>query len=466
MHHTVVISDIHLCELEREDGLWMRYRQEAFSPDRELADMLEALREKVRGEELTLALNGDIFDFDAPRVIQKKSVFHDLPRTAENTVPSMRAILDDHPVFVDALGSVLADGHRIVLISGNHDVQLTLPEVRDLIRARLADAAEAAQAKLGRAEPRAALLARITFRAWFHRTADGIVIEHGNQYDPYCSFRYPMAPFGRDPHEIQPTLGSLTARNLLSRMGYFNPHVDSSFMLSILGYVAHWVRYYLFSRRSLALAWATGAARSFLKLLRVRDPETRARRRANVTACAQETGVSLRQVARHARLFARPAEDRLGRVARELWIDRAALLAATLLLGALWLLIAEGPMAVGAALAPTLLVGYELAISKKISLDDNWRAVQRAARRVAKVHRASAVVFGHTHHPEGAWEHDIFFGNTGSWSSAFRDLECTQPLFEERPVVWLRSSDPTGGLSGGLYTWKKGQFTEQSQKTA
>ena len=42
---------------------------------------------------------------------------------------------------------------------------------------------------------------------------DGIVIEHGNQYDYYCSFRYPMAPFGRDPREIQPTLGSLTARN-------------------------------------------------------------------------------------------------------------------------------------------------------------------------------------------------------------------------------------------------------------
>jgi UDP-2,3-diacylglucosamine pyrophosphatase LpxH len=465
MHHTVVISDIHLCELEREGGLWMRYRQEAFSPDRELADMLETLRERVRGDKLTLALNGDIFDFDAPRVIQQKSVFHDLPRTAENAVPSMRAMLDDHLVFVDALGRVLADGHSIVLISGNHDVQLTLPEVRDLIRARIADAALAAQVRRGCEEERAALEARITFRAWFHRTEDGIVIEHGNQYDPYCSFRYPMAPFGRDPREIQPTMGSLTARNLLSRMGYFNPHVDSSFMLSILGYIAHWIRYYLFSRRSLAFAWVTGAARTFLKLLHVRDPETRVRRRANVAASVRETGVTWRQAARHARLFARPAEDRLGRVARELWIDRAALLAVTLLLGGLWLLVAEGTMAVGAALAPTLLVGYEL-VFPKISLEENWRAVQRAARRVARVHRASAVVFGHTHHPEGTWEHNVFFGNTGSWSAAFRDLECTQPLFEERPVVWLRSGGLTRALEGGLCTWKKGQFTEQPRERA
>lgn len=441
----------------------MRYRQEPFSPDRELAEMLDRLRQKVRGDALTLVLNGDVFDLDAPRVVGQKSVFHDLPRTAEHAVPSLRAILDDHPIFLDALGRVLAEGHAIVFVSGNHDVQLTLPQVRDLLRARLTEATLAAQAEASHAEPRAAIEGRITFRAWFHRTADGILIEHGNQYDPYCSFRYPMAPFGRDPREIQPTMGSLSARNLVGRMGYFNPHVDSSFMLSTLGYLAHWVRYYLFSRRSLAFAWVTGAARTFLKLLHVRDPETRARRRANVTASVRETGVPWKKVARHARLFARPAEDRLGLVARELWIDRAAGLAATLLIGAVWLLLAEGPLAVGAAIVPALFVGYELVIPK-IPLDENWRAVQRAARRVARVHHASAVVFGHTHHAEGAWERGVFFGNTGSWSAAFRDLECTQPVCDERPVVWLRSDGPGSQLSGGLYTWKQGAFTEQSAR--
>ena len=41
MLHTVAISDIHLCELEPGDGLWMRYRQAPYSPDSEVAAMLD-----------------------------------------------------------------------------------------------------------------------------------------------------------------------------------------------------------------------------------------------------------------------------------------------------------------------------------------------------------------------------------------------------------------------------------------
>ncbi len=464
MRHTVILSDIHLCEVERSDGLWMRYRQEAYSPDRAIAQMLSELRERVKGEQLTLVLDGDVFDLDAPRVVKNESVFHDLPRTAEHAVPMIRAILDDHPIFVDALARVLADGHEVVMISGNHDVQLTLPEVRDAVAQHLI----ARTLALPRGEQpgldRAAIEARVVFRAWFHRTVDDIVIEHGNQYDYYCSFRYPMAPFGRDPREIQPTLGSLTARNLVSRMGYFNPHVDSSFMLSAVGYFLHWARYYLFSRHSLAWAWVIGAVRTALKLLHVREPVSRARRRANITDAARETGVPIKQVARHARLFARPVEEKLGQVLRELWLDRAILLGAVLALGATWFFLADGVLAAGAALAPMVLLGYELVVPKP-PLDVNWKAVQRAARKVGKVHKARAVVFGHTHHPEGAWENGVFFGNTGSWSAAFRDLACTQPLAEERPVVWLRSGDD-GRVEGGLSTWKPGSFTEQSPRPA
>ena len=72
MRHTIAISDIHLCEVERTSGLWMRYRQARYSPDNDLATMLDTVREKVRaggpGDQICLVLNGDIFDFDAPRV--------------------------------------------------------------------------------------------------------------------------------------------------------------------------------------------------------------------------------------------------------------------------------------------------------------------------------------------------------------------------------------------------------------
>jgi UDP-2,3-diacylglucosamine pyrophosphatase LpxH len=435
----------------------MRYRQRSYSPGTEIAAMLDSLRERVRGDELSVVLNGDIFDFDAPRVVDHESVFHNLPRTAEYAVPMIAAILNDHEPFTAALGRVLADGHTVVFVSGNHDVQLTLDEVRGLVRARLVDAALAASGDAPKAT-REELGARVLFRAWFHKTRDGVVLEHGNQYDAYCSYRYPMAPFGSAPGEIQPTMGSLATRLLISRMGYFNPHVDGSFMLSGFGYLMHWARYYLFSRRSLAIVWAVGAIRTIVTLILRRDPAREGRRRANIQAAVRETAVPVHEVARHARLFERPAEDRLGLVVRELWVDRIGLLGLTLLAGIMSLWLLPGFLKLLALAVPSVLFVYEMR-TPKLPLGETWRRVNRAARRVARIHRARAVVFGHTHHPHGAWKDGVFFGNTGSWSAAFRDVACTVPLYEERPLVWLTSDDDLRGeLRGGLMAWKSGRF--------
>jgi UDP-2,3-diacylglucosamine pyrophosphatase LpxH len=464
VRHTAVLSDIHLSEAEPGEGLWMRYRQRAFSPQGEIAAMLDVLRAQVGSEELTLVFNGDVFDLDAPRVINNQTVFHDYPRTVEHALPAVAGILEDHPDFVAAIGRVLAAGHRVILVSGNHDVQLVLPEVRSLITERLTDAALAAGALAGegtdpspeQGAARAAIAARVVFRTWFHKSDDGIVIEHGNQYDPYCSYRYPMAPFGRREREIQPTMGSLVTRHLASRMGYFNPHVDSSFMLSIFGYLAHWARFYLFSRRSIAVTWIVGTARTLLELWRRRDPFRRSRWRESVAACARETGVSAKVVARHARLFAKPAEDRLLTVVKALRLDRAVALMLALLAAVAWMWFVPVAWPIGLAIGPLFVVGYEVA-APTMSLASHWKRVSRFAPKVRAVHGARAVVFGHTHNPEGGWDRGVFMGNTGSWSAAFRDLACTQPLYDERPLIWLRC-DEQGELHGGLYGWKGGRF--------
>jgi UDP-2,3-diacylglucosamine pyrophosphatase LpxH len=457
VRHTVAISDIHLSEVERTSGLWMRYRQEKYAPGPAIAEMVAKLLARIaEGDELALVLNGDIFDFDAPRVVAGESMFHDQPRDAVHAAPMIEAILRDHGAFVGALASVLAKGHEICFVSGNHDVQLTLPEVRAVVAARLVDAVRAIAPDMSEASVRA----RVHFRAWFYLTRDGILFEHGNQYDSYCSFRYPMAPFGKKPAEIQPTMGSLATRNLVSRMGYFNPHVDDSYMLGVVGYLHHWAKYYLFSRRSLAFAWAVGAFRTLRELTVRRDPSSKSRRRANVTAAALENGVPLRHVARHARLFARPAEDELGKVARELWVDRVLLGGFTLALAALWALLTHGAWRSGALAVPGLMLFYELFVPKG-SLEETWKKVDRYARRVGAVHRARAVVFGHTHKATGAWENGVFYGNTGSWSAAYLDLECTRLATEARPLVWLKSGvDGRPELLGGLVTYRDGTFIE------
>jgi UDP-2,3-diacylglucosamine pyrophosphatase LpxH len=454
MRHTIALSDIHLCELEPGTGLWMRYRQAAVSPDKEIAALLDDVLSRTKGDEVELVLNGDVFDFDAPRVRDGESHHHDSPRNAKHAVPQIEAILRDHPVFVEALGRVVAAGHRVVFISGNHDVQLTLSDVRDAVRATVVEAAREALASRDQHEPRAVLQRRVVFRAWFHKTKDGIVLEHGNQYDELCCFRYPMMPFHRKTQTIQPTLGSLVARRMVGRMGYFNPHVDSSYMLSTFGYLAHWARYYLFSRRSLAFAYATGALYSLIELLRVRDRGSRKRRADNVAAGVLETGEPVRRVRRHDRLGVRPAEDGFRRVLRELWVDRVALGAITAFAATLWFVLTRGALSAGALLAPLGFVAYEVT-SPKISLDTTWKRVQSTARLIARIHGARAVVLGHTHRPEGVWEDGVFFGNTGSWSAAYRDIACTQPLFEKKPFIWLTSDGDK--LTGGVV-----EFTTQS----
>ncbi len=467
MRHSIAISDIHLSEVERSNGLWMRYRQEPYSPAKPIAELVDAILAKVpEGDRLVLVLNGDIFDFDAPLARKDgESVFHDQPRDAAHAAPMIEAILRDHPLFVNALAKVLAAGHEVCFVSGNHDVQLTLPEVRDKVRASVLAATRALA--LGdetgpRARPVDAPSAadRLIFRAWFYLSPDGIVFEHGNQYDSYCTFRYPMAPFSKDSSEIQPTMGSLATRNLISRMGYFNPHVDSSFMLSAYGYLRHWAKYYLFSRRSLAFAWAHGAIRTVVELFRRRDRKDRKRARADVLAASRESGIALRHVVRHARLFATPAEDQMGKVVRELWVDRVLIGAAAIAFVSLWIVFAKGAFMLGAALAPLAIVGYELAVPRA-TLDQTWLRVNRYARRVGAVHRARAVVFGHTHHAEAAWENGVFYGNTGSWSAAYHDLECTKPIDVARPVIWLTSGkNDRPELSGGMLLFKDGAFAE------
>jgi UDP-2,3-diacylglucosamine pyrophosphatase LpxH len=460
MRHVVVLSDIHLCENEPGDGLWMRYRQAPFTPDRELAAMLDTLRREVAGDELELVLNGDVFDFDAPRVLGGRSVFHDEPRDAAHTVPMIEAILDDNPLFVAALGRVIADGSAVVFVSGNHDLALGLPEVREALTARLV----AAATRAGGGEP-TALRARVLHRSWLHLTEDGVLVEHGNQYDAYCAVRHPMAPFARGAREVQPTLGSLAARHLVSRMGYFNPHVERSYMLSSVGYVLHFARYYLWSRHSIAFVWFFGALRAFATLCLRREPTSRERREVDVAAAARETGASPRALARHARLFARPAGDVLGRAARELYLDRLAVVIAALGVGLALAVLAHAPAALAGVAAVVALVLYELAIPKA-PLETNWRRVRRAARAIARVHGARAVVLGHTHAPEGTWERGVFFGNSGSWSAAYADLACTKPVNEQRPLVWLRSAGARGALTGGLVAWKQGGFRPYERAAA
>ncbi len=455
VRHTVVVSDVHLCEGvdSAQDPLWLRWRHRENFPDADFAALVDRVLEvsQAHGDTVELVFNGDMFDFDAPPVIDGDATVDDLPRTESVAVRQIARILDDHPGYTAALGRILDGGHRVVFISGNHDPQMHFRGVQTILRQRL-----------GEASGDVSLARNVLFRTWFHRTSDGVHIEHGNQYDPLCAFRYPMLPehptFAGDPSErsIQPTVGSLAFRHLISHMGYFNPHVDATWMLDLPGYVSHWARYYCFSPRSLATLWVTGAVRILASLVSHRDPGDPQRMAANITLAAQETFSDPASVARHAALCAPPAEDSLLRVAREFWLDRAVLSGATAAAVAanFWV-----PRRLGLPLAmavPILAAAYELATPKP-TLAETYDHIASVGQGIAEIYHARAVLFGHTHIPYGRWNDGVFYGNSGTWSAAFTDAACRVPVDPlGKPVLWLRGDGDA--LEGGLYRLRDGDL--------
>jgi hypothetical protein len=151
-------------------------------------------------------------------------------------------------------------------------------------------------------------------------------------------------------------------------------------------------------------------------------------------------------------------------VLREFWVDRMTL-GALSTVAIVTPLLFRNRTAVGIAVGlPLLFAAYELA-TPKITLDDNYRHIATRAETIQKIYRLKAVVFGHTHVPYGRWSDGVFFGNSGTWSAAYRDLECSEPVDPRgKPVIWLRAEH--GRLAGGLHRWNGRALVADYEKVA
>lgn len=450
MRHMLILSDLHLWQVTDHEDMWMRYRHRRFSPDAQLAELLGRVYAEIGDAELELILNGDIFDFDIPPVVGGHAVPAPSPRTAAEAVDRLAAILDDHELFLITLAGVLARGGRVVLVSGNHDIQLGFPEVQTYLRQRLTRT-------LRRQFPHAAFLQRrplLLFRSWYYQAACGVHIEHGNQYDLYCSVPDPTAPLG-PRNRLRPNAGSLVIEHLIGHLGYFNPNVESSFLLTTREYLAHWQTYYQRSRRSLIGRWFFGSLRIIWELARTYG--FRGARWPFRSPLAQRRNNQLPQYGEleHAALFALPD---VGAAMKLLCVDRV--LTALAAVCALFLSLALPALFVPLLL---LLLGFLYRLRSKAAaaglaggFQEVSEQVAQSARAIARIHAARAVVFGHTHKAAGTWENGVFFGNCGTWAPLYHDVACTIAVESSRPLIWLRAQG--SHLSGGLYRFHDGQI--------
>lgn len=211
VHRAYVISDLHLGgrfpRSPNDRGFRMMDRPDA------LASFIRALAGKPTQPTIELVINGDFLDFLAEETGPGTwKAFRDEPGEAVTAFEALAARPDDGEVF-DALASLLDAGHRLTILLGNHDIELSWPEVRAAFERRLW-----VQKKTQHFNVR-----------WIH---DGealilgdALIEHGNRYDP--------ANFV--DHERLRQVRELRSRRLYSREeDIFRPPVGSRLVAEIM----------------------------------------------------------------------------------------------------------------------------------------------------------------------------------------------------------------------------------------
>ena len=139
MHRYLVVSDLHLCDVEEHADGWKAYKSglHRFDPEFERL-VLRALDGLPPGATFTLLLNGDILDFDLvcavpddpPWPVSRSERLSGMDPTGPKSAWKCQRVLDHHPVFVQTLARVLCRGHEVVVVMGNHDREFHFDEVR------------------------------------------------------------------------------------------------------------------------------------------------------------------------------------------------------------------------------------------------------------------------------------------------------------------------------------------------
>jgi hypothetical protein len=344
------------------------------------------------------------------------------------------------------------------IVVGNHDVEFHWPVVQDTFKQGVARLWSELEHALREGAPTAeAITAAIDFHPWFYYRENLCWVEHGHQYDTYCSFDHFLEPVEPDKDKVMMSLGGAAYRYVSNHVAGADPHQQEDW--NALGYV----------RFSIGLGlrglWrmARGYLGFVLRCLSVWRLLVSRKARAGLAARVEGHRRRLRELAVTSRLKEdilvaldnlrqRPVFTRLGRLVMAVMLDRLALLVLTsvlalacvVLLPTLWSALAVVGLfgaAYGAAHALSLARGHT-------SPEENMKTVPQKIREYV---RAPFVVFGHSHHPlalkldGGGW-----YFNTGTWVA-------TEKPGLLRAFTHLVIREGENGPSASLCQWRDGR---------
>lgn len=214
-YNLLAFSDVHL-----GSDLVQHARPEAprahagsLRRDRDLAALLDWYRERpVGGHPWRLLIGGDFIDFSGMSVmfgaepsadrteLTDEELAHGLGGAADHALAKLRLVMEHHAPVMQALSAFLRAGHLLVVIPGNHDADWHWESVQAEFRTALSRGG-------------GVLPTQIEFSSWFYYEEGVIYLEHGHQYDTYCSHDhvlYPVSP--NDPRRTTCSLSDILVR--------------------------------------------------------------------------------------------------------------------------------------------------------------------------------------------------------------------------------------------------------------
>jgi UDP-2,3-diacylglucosamine pyrophosphatase LpxH len=433
---------------------WLKQEAEIDARLSTWLDHYRVLRDGDRPWRLVIA--GDFLDLVGVSITTEASLRtkptqeeerHGLGSPADHVVCKIDAIVRRHASVFRALGRFVAAGNALVIVRGNHDIELHWRAAqRALVDAILAHEP---------ARKRAQLRSQIELRPWFFAVDGLLYVEHGHEFDAMCSYGDPLAPTcQRDHRRIRWTPFSVLLRFVarptrgLSSAGYgyvgMSAYVGLLLKLGLRGSFDIAGRYSRASYRLLGECVLNARTAASLRTERARK---------GLARFALRSGVSEERLSHLCALYVPPAVQRIGLMLRKLYIDRILAgfsSALSLMLSPIvWLqaglisgLVSTG---VGALFLLYALIGSGTNQSPQATM-------QRSAARIATLFSARWVVMGHTHEPILTPVSDsASYVNLGSWGEDDPPDERSHAQTSPGTFLLLRKSG--GDFHAELMRW-------------
>ena len=442
-HNLLVLSDVHLgndlVHAVQPDA--PRRESTADGRDRALAGLFDWYRERRQGgRPWKLVIAGDFVDFVGMSVSPPESGISTpldpsdrelgLGGAEDHTIYKLRCVARRHAHVFAALARFVAAGNTLVVVRGNHDVDFHWPAVQSEFIAQLAAFAPVTDE-------------RVHFSPWFYYEEGRVYVEHGHQYDRYCSHEnvlHPVSP--QDERRSQRSLSDILLRQVVRpTRGLLETGHERA---TAVDYIAFGARLGVGGLVGLATRFALAVATLFSvwrghqtpSALRVRE-----KHEGRMGELATRLGLGLDRLRALSSLHVPPVTTSFTRLARTVMLDRILFGAAGALALGLAIFLAPAALHAGvavSAVASVLFVVNFVVFRGRRDIEPSNELRDRAAR-VATLFPAAFVVMGHTHLPEvheRSGSQSVYV-NLGAWAG--HEEEDSRPAGAEAPSAASRT---------------------------